>query len=80
MSIPDISTPNIMNNCTVKSYIFTFCSVIAMDEIIFTWGLVIVAIINILLDKNWNRPKHVLGMEIFCAYKTVPIRHNTNFS
>ena len=36
--------------------------------------------INILLDKNWNRPKHVLGMEIFCAYKTVPIRHNTNFS
>ena len=44
-----------------------------MDEIIFTWGLVIMAIINILLDKNWNRPKHVLGMQIFCAYDTVPI-------
>ena len=50
-----------------------------MDEITLTWGLVIVVIVNILLDKNWNRPKHVLGMQIFCAYDTVPIRHNINF-
>ena len=50
---PDISN-KVMNNCTVKLYIFTFWSVIEMNEIILTWGLVIVAIINISLGKNWN--------------------------
>ena len=38
-----------------------------MDEIILTLGLVIMAIINISLEKNWN----VLGMQIFCAYDTM---------